>query len=39
MGRFNNVFNTDKKPQFNLKKTAVPLSLFSTKRRRAKRLN
>ena len=34
MVRFNNVFNTDKKPQFNLKKTAVPLSLFSTKRKR-----
>jgi serine/threonine protein kinase len=34
MLRFNKVFNTDKKPQFNLKKTAVPLSLFSTKRKR-----
>ena len=34
MVRFNKVFNTDKKPQFNLKKTAVPLSLFSTKRKR-----
>ena len=32
--RFNKVFNTDKKPQFILKKTAVPLSLFSTKRKR-----
>ena len=34
MLRFNKVFNTDKKPQFILKKTAVPLSLFSTKRKR-----
>ena len=34
MVRFNKVFNTDKKPQFILKKTAVPLSLFSTKRKR-----